>query len=266
MTSQDIFSKIQLAIGDITFNKIQREEYLQYLEETMGQIAVYASYYLDTPPIFKPVKDSHIIEINYLDGSEPIALNYVTRGKLECREFSNQTMFAAANDPLHRGFHVNDTSINKQAFTSKIIPPVNNETTSKLLLYFPIPFEADEEVEVIVAITANGTTLPSKFNDPKHIPLYAFDAIYHGVLTKVLQSLMVRNLSKHGNNWQTVEMIYNRKLRDLKSYIVRLKSKNSYPEIQPLKWLSDTGHRIQSGSGIPSEWSKTIINETDRWI
>jgi len=264
MTTQDIFSKIQIAIGDVTFSKIQREEYLQYLEETLGQIAVNANYYLISVNKV-PLADEHVISVAFSNNSEPVNLDYVTRNRIECREFSSNSMFTASQDPLNRGFQVNDTPVNEQAYATRIIPPRGTNTDVSLLLYFPVAFSGIEEVDMVISMTADTASLPNRFNDPKVIPLFAYDAVYNGVLSKVLQSLMIRNLAKHGNNWQTVEMIYNRKVKDLYSYIKRLKSRNSFPEIQPLKWMSDSGARVKSGSGIPPEWSSTIINENDRW-
>jgi len=253
MTTQDLFSKIQVAINDPTFTKIQRAEYLQYLQETLGQIALHSGLYLYTTTIKANEGDKSFM-ITLLN-REPMKIEHVTRGGYVCREFSDNAMRNAEVSEDQRGFATNNTIIGDRAYSVRL-----SHIEGTIELFFPVSFYDQEELVVTLSTTLDSDELPTEFADPKFIPLYAFDAIYHGVLSKIMQSLMIRDSREYNNSWQMAEQLYDRKKKDLLAYIRKLKSRAGVEQIQPLLWLSDNGidHRT-GGPGIPPEYTTNYI-------
>jgi hypothetical protein len=254
MTTQDLFSKVQVSINDPTFTKVQRYEYVQYFKETMAQIALHSGLYLHRELLTMNLGDTDVVVD--LPAREPLKLEHVKRGGNVCREFSTVAIHNALADADNRPFSTNDTVLGGRAYSVRLSP--NNQ--GQIILSFAIPFQQDEEVEVVISSTLSDDSMPEEFQDPHFIPIYAFDAYYHGVLSKVMQSLMIRDTREHNNNWQMAEALYDRKKKDLVAYIRKLKSREGLELIQPLLWLSDKGidHRT-GGPGIPPEYTTNII-------
>lgn len=256
MTTQDLFSKVQLAINDPAFAKVQRYEYVQYFNETMAQIALHSGLYLHRETVTMNLGDTEVVIT--VPTREPFKVEHVKRGGNVCREFSTVAIHNALADSDSRGFSTNDTTLGGRAYAILLSP----STQGQIILAFPVEFQQDEEVEVVMSMTVDQANLPVEFNDPHFIPIYAFDAYYHGVLSKVMQSLMIRDAREHNNGWQMAEQLYDRKKKDLVAYIRKLKSREGLELIQPLLWLSDRGiNHTTGGPGIPPEYTSNIIGD-----
>jgi len=253
MTTQEIFSKIQIAINDPKFAKVQRAEYLQYLEETLAQIAFDTGLYLNNFEL-DTQEGSNEVSIDLSTG-EPLKIERVERNDYVCREYSVNAIKNAIVDSNNRGFSTNNTSLDIRAY-GVILEP---NYPPRMRLIFAEPFIRDEKVKVTVSSTIEKTNLPTTFSDPKFIPIYAVDTVYYGVLSKILQVLS-GSYKDIKNDWIETDIMYIKKKKELKAYLKSLKSRSGVNVIQPILWLSDIdGDRITGSHGMPEEYWKSII-------
>ena len=244
-----------MAINDPAFVKIQRAEYVQYFKETLGQIALVSGLFLQGE-VYKATGGETVVTFA-LGSSQPLKVEHLTRGGLVGREYSDNAMRNADASSLGRGFMTNNTTLDHRAYSVRLTPSVDNT----IEIFFHKPLVLDEEINVTFSTSIDENSLPQAFNDVEFIPIYAFDCLYHGVLSKVMQKLMIADAREYNNSWQTAEMLYSRKMKDLIAYVRNLKSRAGVATVQPLLWLSDNSGEIpKGGNGIPPNYTTNIID------
>lgn len=254
MTTKDILNKITVALDDINFNKIQRYEYIKYIEETLQDIALECNLYLDKMELIG--KDGETsVEISY-ENKQPIAIEHVARNGFVCREFSSNAIKNAQVDLGNTGFSTNATILNERAYC--II--VEGTKQKQLKLEFAVPFHGEEKIEVLLSTTISSDKIPTEYKDPVDVPAYLYNCLYYGVMTRVLETMSLRN-EKRYSEYPVFKSNYDREKKKVKAYLVNLKSKAGLNLIQPLLWLSESNYRDGQVKEyeFPPEYTSTII-------
>ena len=227
MNRNNLYSRIQSNIGDFIWAKVQREEYYLMFQEVMQELSSKCSFNTMKYEATITVEGyKHLISIPNV---EIYKLDYLKRGNIDCREISSQSIATAQSD-LGRGFHINDTPLDDLHFSVTALP-------EGLELEFSNPLRSNEKLEAVLIV--NQTDGTDSFTDKTKLPYFAYNALYYGVYTKVLDKLVTSGTGQYNGIYQATAMAYQNAKIELKAYIYNLKTETSFPQIQPLLWLSE---------------------------
>lgn len=196
-------------------------------QEVMSELSMTCSF--NTISYSESVSVSGYTHLISVPNTEVYKLEYVKRDGLDCREISNQSIVTAQSN-LGRGFHINDTTLDKIHFsaTSKV---------DGMELNFATTLEVGTVIESILIVNSPDGT--DSFTDTAKLPYIAYNAIYYGIYTKVLDKLITLGDDRLRGIYGNVAINYQNEKMKLKAYIYNLKTETSFPQIQPLKWLSE---------------------------
>ena len=227
MNRNNLYSRIQANIGDFIWAKVQREEYYLIFNEVMQELSLQCQFntikYEATVPA---VGYTHLIT---LPDTEIYKLEYVKKNGLDCREISSQSTVTAQTN-LGRGFHINDTILDKIHYSVRNV-------NDGLELTFAYELQIDDKIESVL-ITNQPSNIDS-FTDTTKLPYFAYNAIYYGMYSKVLEKLLSLGMGNYAPVYSNSMIGYQNQKMELKAYIRNLKTSTSFPQIQPLKWLSE---------------------------
>ena len=283
-TLHDIYSRVANDINDVSFNLVSKGEYFLIA----GQVALYLSRYVDlfvreiaykaTDEVSKFVVPFRLAAVeNVIDGidlvTQPVGDHYkvnrllkVVRHNQDCREVSWQSIESASRG--NAAFKTNATQLDYRFYATRVLPDGNLE------LNWVVPIAKDETVTVFAlcdflpepnystSILATSIHTPkwSQFKDYTPIPDLLVQTFHSHLLVEVFYLLINRKGDEYANRLMLAKERAKRDLFELRKYITNLKSKDSFPQIQPFRWLSeDEAVAYRNDANIPAEWSSTII-------
>lgn len=228
-----IFSNIQTDINDISGERIQLAEYVDYAQRVADDLAlrlkVWISYgsYVPNPSVSPvlPSPNSVLIPAS----AKCIQLLRVTRNGQPTREYSRQAVQDQAMGTYP--FTTNDTELTAYNFTSFV-----NQDES-MTLTFTTAFEADEIVytEMLTGRPYNFVT----WSQATSIPDFLVDVMEYGIKMRVFERLYNSGLDKMQPRMQYAQQMFTKYLGEAKGYTKNFHDERSVIQRQALKWLSD---------------------------
>lgn len=244
---------------------------------------------------FRAAVSTHLYYDFYIgDFFKPIYILKTIRFNADCREYSWEAIDAAyrGNNP----FKVNDSPLDYRAYAIRKLPndahpyPYKDilrrsdteqlelmKKSETMMLYFATPLEVDEVIKIhFVNQMPIHSELNAKsdyntqnyniewvpFEDNTIIPDFMETCFYKCLRKAIIEKLVFREGDMWTNRLTIAKMEADNALRGLKEYIANLKDMSSFPQIQPLKWLSDGNvehEHIDGGNGIPDYYHTNII-------
>lgn len=227
MNRNNLYSRIQANIGDFTWNKVQKEEYYLIFQEVMSELSM--SCLFNTVLYSEKVLSNTIDYTISLPDTQIYKLEYVKRDNTDCREISLQSVVTAQTN-LNRGFHVNDTELSDIHYCATVVD-------DNMVLKFVNELQAGTVIESL--LITNTSVINDTFEDTSKLPYFAYNAIYYGMYVKVLDKLITLGNSQMSGIYGSMAINYQNEKIKLKAYIRNLKTNSSFPQIQPLLWLSE---------------------------
>lgn len=223
-SGNNILSRCQQDVKDLGFERIQRQDWVDWLERAFFELSevsrVYKEEYTVTPAY----------GVNTITVPERvIALSQVYRNGKECREFSEVAVQNARRNIV--SFHVNSSDLS----TDPLGYSVRVNTDETVTLTFSIDFDGLQEV--IIQYFSDVNTQPSVFTDTTQVPNWMENALYWTVLKHCHNALMqgstgeLYNLSER--RAAKAERMSEKYIREASAYVRGLKSKSGRVQIQP---------------------------------
>jgi hypothetical protein len=164
---------------------------------------------------------------------------------------------ASIDNPGNIGFGVNETVFNRIAYAVTVQTEI---MPYGLLLTFTEAFQDGESIEATVTSDVDISLLPILFTDQSYIPSYLNDILMEGILMRCFKSLCMKDPKSYQFQLQvTIEQFVKLK-KQLKTYIIALKSKNAFNQIQPIKFFpsEDSVNMDLGNANIPDAWTTNI--------
>lgn len=228
-----IFSNIQTDINDISGERIQLAEYVDYAQRVADDLALklkvwisYGSYVPNpsTAPV-SPTPNSVLIPAS----AKPIQLLRVTRNSQVTHEFSRQAIQDQALGA--DAFGINKVILGDNDFTSWV-----NQDES-MTLTFTTGFDLDEVVYVEM-LTGRPYTF-TKWTQNTSVPDFLVDVMEYGIKTRVFERLYNSGLDKMQPRMQYAQQMFTKYLGEAKGYTKNFHDERSGIERQAHRWLSD---------------------------
>jgi hypothetical protein len=177
----------------------------------------------------------------------PIHIMKMFRGNVEMREVSWKAV--SSWKYFNQPFKTNDSELDQRhyavLFQDNVLrfvfatPLAKDETISA---WFSCRFNAFDQDHYSGAVQGGFMTPHwTMFEDHTPIPEIMEIPFYKGMRKEAIEKLAMREGDIWLNRLSIAQNEFNAELIKLKKYITNLKDKNSFPQIQPLKWLSDYG-------------------------
>ena len=227
MNRNNLYSRIQANIGDFIWAKVQREEYYLIFNEVMQELSLQCQF--NTMAYEANVLLTGYTHSITVPDVEIYKLEHVKKNGLDCREISSQSIVTAQSN-LGSGFHINDTILDSIHYSVRNIG-------DGLELTFAYELQVGDKIESVL-ITNQPSNIDT-FTDTSKLPYFAYNAIYYGMYSKVLEKLISLGMGNYGGIYNNSMIAYQNQKMELKAYIRNLKTNTSFPQIQPLKWLSE---------------------------
>jgi hypothetical protein len=270
MTTNLLFSLVQKKINDITFSKVERQEYIVSLDNVMQDIARECDVFFSSQSYsvgVDMVEGDFFFDILVSNIISPIKIEYLKRGKMdnegnyffsECREISYASVLHSKDSTDKDGYNVNSSALGTIFYAVQVISVRNALNQYVLRVHFTSPFQADEQIHVYATTSqpyGNPVSFASTLIDvPSHIAHVA----EFGILSYVT-SLLYFGFNQFGNQYQLATAEYESRKKKLKSYVINLKTKSSPIIVQPFKFLGEGVERSVGDPGIPEEWYGNIL-------
>lgn len=228
-----LYSRVQSQIGDLSFSKIQRAEYVDYAQRIIEDLASETKVWINTATIIPnptatpvdPIPKTALVPAN-------LSLRRIyrlTRNGKEAREYSIQTIASAAAGNF--GFSINHTEFDGLSFATQSNPD------ESVTIQFVQGFELDEEIKVeYLAGRPFSLTL---WHNAISVPDWLADCIEEGIRMQCFKLLFNQGDNTQQARYQNSERLYKDYLRKAISYTRNFLDEHSPLQMQPMIWLGE---------------------------
>jgi len=223
----EIYSRVQSDLDDLSHNKIVKGDYFNFAQTTLNDISKEALVWLENAEIVFPARTN---TVTYSHPQEVLAIEHAAMGDRYLREVSLNAILNARIDRYNRGFAVNESELDQSFYTSEV-----NGTEVSILL--PTEVEKGVKIKLVLIVGAPTVSYELRPEEDMEVPIYMQNALRAGIYYSAIRTLMPREPNKWGSLYPLARDEYNREVRKLSAYISNLKARNSYPQIQPFKFL-----------------------------
>lgn len=244
ITVNEIFSKVQNAIGDVALERVQLGEYIDAMNDIATALAEKTQMYISRL-ILTPNTGTATAQANISSSYAPYKLIQVMRRESGndywtlCREFSLQ---AIGNDTSgNNAFDINTWDI-PNGFSVTLIN-ISNVVDGSMTLTFTTEFALSEELAIDYISNnpfANTLTKWSPMtNPPIQVPDFMRDACYYGLLWKITESLYMRGDESFGNRAVLAKQHYDDFARKVSAYSRMFKDNKYNLQMMAINWLPE---------------------------
>lgn len=276
----DIYSRIANDIQDNTYSLVTRGEYISIANNVANYLSKLIDIFVREFPYTAPIEQSFFVlprqsspytTTNYM--STPTGDNYhinrllkIVRHNQDCREVSFIAVESASRG--NAAFKPNDTQLDYRFFATRLLPSNDIEITfvqplalnETILIYALCDIPTQKAFSINNLPAVDFTPKWSEFKDYTPIPDVIVDAFYKVMLKEVLFVLLTRMGDVWANRYNIANQVAIRELYETRRYIRNAKDTSSFPQIQPLKWLSEErDFEPPNRANIPASLTTSII-------
>lgn len=227
MRLNEIYSRVQLDIDDLSHDKIVKGDYFNFAKTVLGDMAKHSRRWLEFVDV--PIA-ADTDTVTYTHPTDVMYIEHVSMLERNLREISLPSMLNARADRFNRPFTVNETEIDYGFYASTIDGAV-------VTLYFPYTITATNTIKLTLSVAAPSIAYELRPDIDFEVPTYMQNAMRAGIYYNAIRTLMPREPNKWGSLYPLARQEYDSEMRKLASYVINLNAKNSFPQIQPVRFF-----------------------------